>query len=304
MKIDSHLEDRSYLTFHFYQGSNTKSGDHIKSTKTLDFMENVRIQEQQASRLTTYSAIGRNGNNYLHMGSDSRKFNLSFNITLPHIMETSPIVMDSTLTPMQRYEKNKQLREQYLNGGSSEVIGDGTSYKDYVRLADNMFRGYLSDQEKFGDILSVLGQGGAAGFLGAPSYESDNRTRAVADCLFWLNLIRSSTLTYAPKPHYGPPLIRLHHGIVYQNVPCIATNYTINIDGQAGYDNRTLLPRVIKVTMNLQEVRISSLTNEFDPVGGTSREFDSDVGWEAIHKFVSYNRITDSSIEVDRTNAT
>ena len=301
MKIDSHLEERANLIFHFYTNDHHVvkggSGSAFRhSTMKLDFAENVKIQEQQQSRVATYSAIGRNGNSFLHLGSDSRTFNLSFNITLPHIMQNTTV---KALGPRENYEKKKQQREQYLNGGEEAPKFEGTSYTDYIRLVDNMFRGYLDEQEKFADILKVLGSN-AAGFLGAPGFEDDSRTEAIAKCLKWLNLIRSCTLTFAPKPHYGPPLIRLNHGIVYQNVPCIATNYSIDVDGAAGYDNRTLLPRVIKVTMKLQEVRVSSVQNEFNPVGSTPREYDSDVGWEMLQRdFVSYNRIDDSSIQVE-----
>lgn len=300
MKIDSHIDDRAYLLFNFYTPGSPGGRDVRYSSMKLGFMENVRIQESQQSRLTTYQPIGRNGNTFIHMGSDSRKFTLSFNLTLPNIIQyTRPI----TYNARKNYERKKALRESYQKGEK----GDGkeakdvkTNFNQYIGLVDQMFAGYLDDQEKGLTLLKSLSEN-SFDLLGMLSSSGDDtRVKAVGKVLQWLNLIRSSTLNYSSKPQYGPPLIRLTHGIVYQNVPCIATNYSITVDGEAGYDNRTLLPRVIKVTMNLSEVRVSS-DKRFDPAGNTPEQYDADVGWEVIQKgYVSYNRIDDESIMLER----
>lgn len=291
MKIDSHLEDRAFLDFTFFDGY------YNQVDKRLDFAENVRIRETAASRLTTYQPVGRNGSVYVHLGSDSRKFSLDFNITLPHILLNTQIEPDG-LSPLQRYEKKKEIRDQYVQDLTGSGISQGTDGKDmksYIRTIDALFTGYLDDQEKLASVANLLGGSVFSVFNSGDEY----RIEALAKVMFWMNLIRSSTMTHSGRPHYGPPLVRLNHGIVYQNVPCIVNNYSINIDGEAGYDNKTLMPRLIKVSLNLSEVRVSS-TKDFTPVGKGPAEFDREVGWDTVvDGFVSLNRITDGSITTE-----
>jgi len=290
MKIDNHLEERSKLDFHFYNGK------HDQIHKTLTFAENVQVRESSASRLATYNPVGRNGSVFIHTGSESRKFQVTFNLTLPHIMEYTSLTPDG-LSPLERFKKKKEQKDAYVNNaldgsGNAAVIPE-KEMNDYVRAVDMMFEGYLDTMETIANILSQSG-GGFFSFLGSGD---DLRVKSIAQVLIWLNLIRSSALTHSAKPHYGPPLIRLTHGIMYQNVPCIAQNYDIQIDGQAGYDNKTLLPRVIKVSLNLVEARLTR-REPFSPIGKTRDSYDAEIGWDThTDGFISYNRVTDDSIQ-------
>ena len=81
------------------------------------------------------------------------------------------------------------------------------------------------------------------------------------------------------NPLYGPPVIRLRHGILYQDVPCICTNYSIDYNEAAGYDIDTLLPRQLKVTMKLEEIRTGDF-GEFDTTDIIKK--DNLAGWEAV----------------------
>ena len=51
--------------------------------------------------------------------------------------------------------------------------------------------------------------------------------------------------------------------------------YTINVNDKGGYDKKTLLPRVIEVTMNLEEDR------NLQPTAGQIQADDL-VGWEVL----------------------
>ena len=75
----------------------------------------------------------------------------------------------------------------------------------------------------------------------------------------WVNTIRTCVSNNAKDPSLGPPIIRLTHGVMFQDVPCIATSVNITSDPLAGYDKRTLLPRKIDVTMSLEEFRMGDL---------------------------------------------
>ena len=86
--------------------------------------------------------------------------------------------------------------------------------------------------------------------------------------------IRSTVINNTQNPEFGPPLVRLDWGILYRDVPCVCKGYTLNVNGKAGYDKKTLLPRVLEVTMNLEEARALS--------SATAVAEDSLMGWEVL----------------------
>ena len=115
---------------------------------------------------------------------------------------------------------------------------------------------------------------------------TDNTRYRILDLLiYWVNIIRSSVINRADNPILGPPIIRLTHGLMYQNIPCICTDYDISWEERAGYDLHTLLPRRIKVSLNLEELRTGDFgsfsdldtTTLGDPIRG-----DNLGGWESI----------------------
>lgn len=99
--------------------------------------------------------------------------------------------------------------------------------------------------------------------------------------IYWVNIIRCSVTNNSQNPMYGPPLLRLRHGIMYQNVPCICTDYSIEANESAGYDLDTLLPRQLKVSLKLEELRTGSF-GTFDPESTSIVERDNLAGWEAV----------------------
>lgn len=285
MRIGNHLQERSHLVWNFY------NPDGVPHERTCDFMENITVKESSRSRMGTHSPIGRNGSVYVHMGSDSREFNLQFNITLPNIIEHTSIEKKGgegsffeNLAGAWDRGVNKGIQvSKYIEGVNGDIteLGKVYTWKKLVRETDKIFQGYLDDQEVYFQTLKVFNEGAKdlASFSGKAD---DPRTKAIAKVLFWLTLIRVSTMTHASKPWLGPPILRLTHGLVYQNVPCIAKSWNVEIDGAAGYDNRTLLPRVIKVSMNLCEVRLNN--DKFD-------QYDNPeglVGWEGLTEKNSY----------------
>jgi len=99
--------------------------------------------------------------------------------------------------------------------------------------------------------------------------------------IYWINVIRSSVVNNAENPMYGPPLIRLRHGIMYQDIPCICMDYSIDANEAAGYDVDTLLPRQLKVTLKLEELRTGTF-GKFDPTSNNIIERDNLTGWESV----------------------
>lgn len=115
------------------------------------------------------------------------------------------------------------------------------------------------------------------------TYDVDEKTlrrlKTIDLIIYWVNVVRSSVINNAKSPTFGPPIVRLRHGIMYQDVPCIVTDYRISHEEAAGYDLQTLLPRKINISMNLEEVRTGDF-GDFDPNNQISK--DNLAGWESV----------------------
>ena len=107
----------------------------------------------------------------------------------------------------------------------------------------------------------------------------NDRLRLIDVILYWVNIIRSSVINHAGNPLYGPPIIRLNHGLLYQSVPCICTDYRLDWDERAGYDIDTLLPRKLNIKLNLEEIRTGDFQS-FNPNEIINR--DNLAGWESV----------------------
>ena len=97
--------------------------------------------------------------------------------------------------------------------------------------------------------------------------------------VYWINLIRASVVNNSKNPIYGPPVLRLRHGIMFQDIPCICQSYSIDWDEKAGYDLYTLLPRRLNISLKLEELRTGDFGN-FDHTKVISK--DNLAGWEAV----------------------
>lgn len=97
--------------------------------------------------------------------------------------------------------------------------------------------------------------------------------------IFYINLIRGSVLNNSRNTIYGPPIIRLNHGTMYNNVPCLLQDYTINIIDDAGYDVETVTPKRVSISLNLVESRAGNFGNY---VVGDIFNGDNLTGWESV----------------------
>ena len=278
--LDRLLPERSKLIFYF---PNPEEGDSY-TTVRLPFYENPQISESKRARYQDHQLISRSSNLYTYLGADSRKLDLSFNLTLPHIQEeyANKNVINRSVTL--KAKGTRQDRQLFLNPrGASKSLGNKASFKlaeDYrdsqrARVAESAFNPETSkiDFSRIGFI--------AESALLAPTTGQVQRRKYASLINYWVNIIRSTVVNNSNNPLYGPPIIRLRHGIMYQDVPCICKDYSISIDETAGYDAETLLPRLIKVRMNLEEFRAGNF-GEFNPNSNNPFERDNLAGWEAV----------------------
>jgi hypothetical protein len=84
--IDRKLPEKAFMRFYF-----PSTEGRVPSTiVTMPFFENPVIKESKRARYKKYSLISRSSNLYSYLGADSRKLNLTFSLSLPHLMEEYP----------------------------------------------------------------------------------------------------------------------------------------------------------------------------------------------------------------------
>lgn len=327
--VDRKLPERTKLMFYFPVPA--KGGDYY--VVELPFFENVSIKESKKARYQKYSLISRSSNLYSYLGADSRQLNLSFNMTLPHLLDDHP---DLTLDKYVQYQSSKENiqaeRQKFLNPYQSEKVPEGMAFRlgtDYTKnLAKDTAKNVLVDagitkslnvedkaflRSRYGitqaemnqvnvqaNITKELSQNPFGAFspetfinaAAAAEEEAQVKTQSNDDnalkyriidlVIYWTNIIRSSVTNYSKNPIYGPPVIRLRHGIMYQDVPCICTAYSVDYDEAAGYDLDTLLPRRLKFNLKLEEIRTGDF-GEFDPDASNNPiKRDNLAGWESV----------------------
>jgi|TARA_A100000172_G_scaffold41301_3_gene25213 hypothetical protein len=296
-KIDSELQDRSRLTFEF---PDPAYGDRI-----CPFFENPKITEKKSSNLVTYDVLGRTSNFFGYTGAKSKEYRVEFFITLPNVVHTAT----NTLFDSIPRDKNKLQRQQdFFNktDESSEEHGDQTEYLRRRKAFLSKINGEQGLESVLNSVLlkaeglksdqpvERMIQNGVLTYnkLANTSPELDLANeldaydkpfifaQAIDMLLFWVDLIRCSTLTARKSPTLGPPIIRIDHGVLYDNVATIAKAYSIDIEEAAGYDIVTLLPNRIKVTLTLLEVQRSY---DFRATKQTAvRHTDMLEGWDDL----------------------
>jgi len=271
------------LTF-FYYGQDSKP-----ATYTLPFFENPSIVESGAGNYGTLNPIGRAGSLYTYTGSESRRLNVGFNITLPHITQS---IREINRLPEGFQTQIQNMKDQMINLGSTGKAFLGTANdpsqsllgslagdrSDVVRDFDTLYEQVLDEASQA--LLSLKKQ--TSDVLNAENEGGRFRQKVIAKVAQFLAVIRSSTLNNARDPIYGPPIVRLNWGIAYQDIPCITKSYKIEALPDGGYDAKTLLPRVVRVTMDLEEARNLGRFDKFDEVAR-----DSLGGWEVV-----FNNVT------------
>ena len=275
------LEERSYLRYEFYE-----SGKEAPHVRYLLFYEDPEIRESRKALHAKYQPVGRNSTLMAFTGAESRVFNLNFKITLPHILNYGDTMYLNKNSP---FKSKEELRKEFTKG-----FGDSTDStfaallgkaEDHDRYFLDLNRDYESNAGLSSPELSFAGKSALEDFaarskiIRAATNSRPQITKAIDLIMYWVNLVRVSVLNNAKNPTNGPPIVRLNHGIMYQDIPCVATDYKIDYDKSHGADLKTLLPRVISFELNLQEIRVGDF-GDFDVKQIIQR--DNSAGWEAM----------------------
>mgnify|MGYP001078678312 FL=1 len=291
---DRKLPERSKLLFEFPVPQ--VGGGNFRIT--LPFFENINITENKRAKYKKYDLISRSSQLYSYLGADSRKFSLEFVMSFPHILEEhGPNALD--FIDFVESEDPWAQKKQFFSAkdGSFGSIKKDIQNKSQ-RIRDTFISSLGSEKDIgkhftssfFSDTVeNVLGVQPAAGIQTLALFAFANEIRGTEPVsqhdkiidlvMYWTNIIRSSVLNNSENPLYGPPIVRINHGILFQNIPCICTDYRLEPIEEGGYDVATLMPRRIRYTMNLEEIRAGDF-GKFTP--GTEVKQDNICGWEAV----------------------
>ena len=311
------LEDRAYLLITYPEKKDDQVVYSGKKAK-IPFYETPMITESQTPRYAKYQLLGRNSNLMSFLGADSRTFNLSFTLTLPHLqffLKESP--WESLATKMNDKmfdiisDPNSEINNPWLTPEESILAfedavleaeelavedynaQDGIKATNTIKYHENDFfnlragelginpsdlTAAIEYQEKFQEGILTK----IASIL--PQPEPDKTVMDIkAAFYYYVNLLRSTTIGSA-RMGLGPPIVRLNFGPLYQDVPCITTKYDLSVEGPAGYDKKTLLPNRVKFTLNLMEVRVGNFGSHLDIYADSPDPFDDVPTWESVLK--------------------
>lgn len=291
-----YLAERSYLYFKYPQPAD---GFDRTIEFYLPMLENIEVSESQKPNLATYDLIGRAGSLFSYLGSKSREFNLKFNITLPNVLEYIQNTLGTTGGLASQFQNGfryfynerdivKRLMTQFNNGKflPNEQFSPYEKSKQYNPNQPEFDPSYDKDNvnkdgmtaffEGFTGVIKDI----STFFVGEQNPKSVKE--AVDYVIRWINVIRSSTINNSKDTNLGPPTVYLNHGTMYNNIPCVCTNYSIKIVNSLGYDLLSMTPRQIEVTLSLSENRVGNFGN-YEPF--TLITSENRAGWESIHNY-------------------
>tara|TARA_Y100001937_G_scaffold37513_1_gene53503 strand:- start:27647 stop:28681 length:1035 start_codon:yes stop_codon:yes gene_type:complete len=300
------LHERSHFALEFPQANNRVIRTFIP------FLENPQITERGEANLNSYQLVGRAGELFSYVGAKSRRINLTFNINLLHladidstegISEKFKKSFKSFFTSKQNAVKSFRLKPEPIrsrlgfNFENNDVEEEEPSSSSLTGLRDyaGTHRAYY--REAISGITSQeLDDTNTREFLDALNFSvnplvdkfvaqritsfNENTLNDLINLVYcWVNLIRASVMNNSSNTLYGPPILRLTHGPMYNNVPCLVETYSIRVVEDAGYEVQTLTPRKLEVNLSLVESR----TGNFGKYRATKVEDgDNITGWESI----------------------
>jgi len=244
----SQVIKNSYLELRFYKDN---TGGYFK--RFVPFLGDIAVTESRKANYVNYSPISRNTQIPFYTGSDSRIFKIVYEIAPAFLQQSDNFSFLLTI----------------LTGA---LVGDTktpASDKDLFLAT--------SQSQSMPLIFSYRTRG-------LPPENKDEIIVRFID--YQINLIRSTVINNAIKPTLGPPLVRLNHGILYQNIPCICLDY--NVEQQYQDSSKKQYGPVSKIsayktviTFTLQEIRNGNfLSTPFNHTDSIAQ--DNIVGWEQI----------------------
>ncbi len=182
-----------------------------------------------------------------------------------------------------RFETNEEYVTEALGSADvsvkQEIDHASLHRKHYLNLIKGI-TGFDPDEANNGDLNFIEKGFNAFGInLGDPAENTRKLNETINLVYLWVNLIRASVMNRSDNTTFGPPIVRLTHGGMYNNVPCLLQDYSINIVEEAGHDVQTMTPKRLEISLNLVESRTGNF-GKFE--AGKSMLGDNITGWESV----------------------
>ena len=281
-RVNTVLEERSYMDFYF---QNTLIG-----RRRVVFFENPKITEQRAPKYASKQIVGRNEPVRLWTGADARKVRVNFTYTLPHVehffklMGSLPAgfsdqaVTNTAPTDMKGVGDtpewaNVNAYRKFTAETVAKLFGvnfnanatEGAS----VGITNNSLNGPRLYKEDKSTLTPVEGfemnAGGTGEFIRMlvncwsinPTALTNVDMVATFYTQFVIDTLRASVIgdTLKNNTVVGPPIVRFRHGTVFNEAPFIVRSFNVEYDTKAGYEVRTLTPRQVNFSIELEEFR-------------------------------------------------
>ena len=250
----------------------------------LDYMTNVGLSERFSSQFR-----------YFYNDKETRKLIFAGESSFFGIEST---VEDSKST-MFNYYGRKQLEfnnlQPYEPPNYAEELR-GLLQK--ITSPQSLFQ--LNDDDK--TVVDIAP--GDSGFISiikstlSPSNKANLPTKTIEDAINYfmllVNIIRTSTINNSSNTSLGPPTIYINHGTMYNNIPCVCTNFSIKINQNNGYDLLSMSPKQVEISMNLSENRVGDFGSfvPFNLIKGENL-----TGWESIMSNGTYDSFNSTFTE-------
>lgn len=242
------LPERSYLNFKF------ERGDDVIFIK-LPFYENIQISESKKNNIVRNSVLYQEPV-LAYTGAQTKKISIKFNLCLDHLRSQllTPeslqyLDADATKYSTKSETEKRKFTNISLNSEKPETVPYfNTLLKRFVRHPD-----FISSIETAKSNLGNLINQESLLSTKAP----DEIIKITNQLIFWVSLIKSSTLTRTGN-NDSIPIVYFNHGSLYQNVACVADRYSLNIKSDITYQLQTLTPNLIEVSLDLLEIADSN----------------------------------------------
>ena len=265
------LPERSFLYYSYPQpGKQRDIGFYFP------MFQNIAVAESQKPRFSQLEILGRSGNLFTYQGANSRTFRLQFSFNLDHINH----YVSELEIPKLEFSESKN-KDRWLRGTSDPITS--TKFDYYNSVVGRLNLGSSDNVQFTREFGAPLGDGETLERTLANEYlRGDPRNTkdvSVNVLILLLNVIRTSTIGNSSNTSLGPPTIYLNHGTMYNNIPCVCTNYSISFDETSTYEIFSLTPKTIKVMLDLSENRTGDFGKfqKFSHVKGENL-----AGWECV----------------------
>jgi hypothetical protein len=244
----------SYLELNFYNKGQTQP-----RVVFFPFVGLVDIRESRTANFTEYQPISRNTTLFGYTGSKSREYSVKYTINSDYLYKFGDVLPKIQPSP------SKKGSAEFSPSKSSGRTG-GVS--NFITFTDEQTQSETSDLIKKRNALNFID--------------------------YQINLVRSMAVNNADEPTQSPPIVRLNHGLLFQDVPCVCANYNISYDNGAsnnvGFKSK-VSNKFIYIELSLKETRTGDYQKtRFSPSNEKSR--DNVVGWEQILSGGSLDPIT------------